>query len=231
MNFKNVQHSYRKNAPVQGQMANSLVLNLMKYAGKKFDKIFEIGAGTGFLTDKIRENLEYKEIILNDITENFTNFSPNAYIMGDIIEVDFPKNCDLIFSNAVFQWVLNYNLLFEKIYGALNFGGILGFSTFGEKNFSQIKDITGIGLNYPDFKGILQKKGFKILYYEEELNTLYFNNIKDVLSHIKYTGVKTENKIWTKKDFKHFEDTYLKKYKDDMGFELTYHPVFYIVRK
>ena len=230
MDFEKAKNTYRKNAVVQKKMAENLVLYLIKTCGKNYDKIFEIGSGTGFLTDEIRKNLNFNEIILNDITDNFTNFEPNNYIKGDILKAKVPNECDLIISNAVFQWIDDYDFLFQKLKTSLKKNGILCFSTFGTKNFSQIKNITGLGLNYPDLKNIIKKTGFEILFFEEELQTVYFNSVKELLSHIKLTGVKTENKIWTKSDFKNFEENYSKNYKDDMGFELTYHPYFYILK-
>lgn len=231
MNFEKAKTTYRKNAVVQKQMAKKLVSNLINKNSKIYNKILEIGSGTGFLTDEIINNLTYKEIILNDLTDNFTDYKPDKYIKGDITETDIPNNFDLIISNAVFQWIINYDLLFKKLFDALCENGILCFSTFGVKNFSQIKNTIGVGLNYPDLKPYFKKAGFELLFFEEELQTLYFKNIKDVLSHIKFTGVKTENRVWTKSDFKNFEEKYLENYKDDMGLELTYHPCYYILKK
>lgn len=230
MNFEKAKATYRKNAYIQKQMAENLIRILIKFFGNKFDSVFEIGAGTGFLTDEIKEKLLFKKIILNDLTDNFTNFLPDSYIKGDIIKVEIPLNLDLILSNAVFQWIEDYSLLFKKLHKSLKKEGILTFSYFGENNFAQIKNITKIGLDYPKPDEIIKQSGFEILYFEEELKTLYFKDIKELLNHIKFTGVKTENKIWTKSDFKNFEEKYLNNYKDELGFELTYHPVYYLLK-
>lgn len=230
MNFEKAKATYRKNAYIQKQMAENLIRILIKFFGNKFDSVFEIGAGTGFLTDEIKEKLLFKKIILNDLTDNFTNFLPDSYIKGDIIKVEIPLNLDLILSNAVFQWIEDYGLLFKKLHKSLKKEGILAFSYFGENNFAQIKNITKIGLDYPKPDKIIKQSDFEILYFEEELKTLYFKDIKELLNHIKFTGVKTENKIWTKSDFKNFEEKYLNNYKDELGFELTYHPVYYLLK-
>ncbi len=231
MDFEKVKNSYRKNALVQKEMAFNLISILEKSKGVIFDKVFEIGAGTGFLTDNIKKYLKLNKLVLNDITENFTNINPDYYIKGDITKIDIPFQFDLILSNAVFQWIEDYNLLFKKLSSHLEKNGVICFSSFGRENFKQIKDITGIGLNYPCLDEFIIKNGFEILYFEEGLQTIYFKNVKDVLLHIKFTGVKTGNGSWTKTDYKNFETAYLKKYKDDMGFELTYHPVYYLIQK
>lgn len=230
MNFEKAKTTYRKNAVVQKQMAKCLINFLIKNYGKTFDNIFEIGSGTGFLTDEIRNNLKYKKIILNDITDNFTNFEPDIYLKGDINKIELPLNVDLILSNAVFQWVKDYELLFKRLRSILKKDGIIAFSYFGKENFIQIKNITGIGLEYPNLDKYIEKEGFKILHFEEELKTLYFKDVHNLLDHIKFTGVKAEDKVWTKKDYIDFKDKYFEKYKDDNGFELTYHPLYYTIR-
>lgn len=210
-------------------MASSLIDILIKKQGNIFKNVFEVGCGTGFLTDEILSRLNFEKLILNDLTDNFTTVKPNEYIKGDITQIETPLDLDLILSNAVFQWISDYELLFKKLRNSLSMGGIVCFSYFGKNNFIQIKNTTGVGLEYPCLDEFINKNGFKILYFEEELTTLYFKNVKELLEHIKLTGVKTKNKIWTKKDFNDFYSKYLKDYKDDLGFELTYHPVYYVL--
>ncbi|MCD8025061.1 MAG: methyltransferase domain-containing protein, partial [Candidatus Gastranaerophilales bacterium] len=149
MNFENAKNSYRKNAIIQKQMAKTLVMLLIKNCGTGYSNIFEIGSGTGFLTDEIKNTLNFEEITLNDINDNYTGFEPYEYLKGDIEKIPILKKFDLIISNAVFQWLNDYESLFKKLYLALKDNGKLVFSAFGSKNFIQIKDITGIGLDYP----------------------------------------------------------------------------------
>lgn len=231
MNFEKAKNTYRKNAIIQKQMAGLLILNLVKYVGCEFESILEIGSGTGFLTDEIIKNIKYKKFYMNDLTDNFTNYTPTKYIKGDICKVHIDEKFNLIASNAAFQWIDDYNKLFSKLNTVLSDSGIIVFSTFGKNNFSQIKDITGFGLLYPDLTQFILESGFEILYYMEDLRTVYFKTLKELLYHIKFTGVKTNNIKWTKTEFKKFELEYTKKYKDSLGFELTYHPIFYILKK
>ena len=65
-------------------MAEVLVSNLVKNFENDFNKILEIGSGTGFLTDEIYKKIKFNEITLNDLTDNFTNHSPNFYLKGEI---------------------------------------------------------------------------------------------------------------------------------------------------
>ncbi len=231
MDFEKAKNSYKKNAVIQKKMAANLLKILLKFYPNNFDTVFEIGSGTGFLTEEVKNNIRYKKIILNDITDNYTGIVPDEFIKGDILSVVISNNIDLIVSNACLQWINNYDELFNKLYSNMNENGVFAFSTFGKDNFIQIKDITGIGLSYPDLSNVVSKQGFKTIYFEEELDTLYFQKPIDVLEHIKYTGVRIQNRVWTRRDFKLFEEKYLEKFKDKMGFELTYHPMYYILQK
>lgn len=231
MDFEKAKNTYRKNAIIQKQMANLLISNLVRHIGCEFENVFEIGSGTGFLTDEIVKNIKFKKFYMNDLTDNYTNYVPTKYIKGDICKIHLDEKFNLITSNAVFQWINNYNSLFSKLNSILFDNGIILFSTFGKNNFCQIKDITGFGLLYPDLAQFILENDFEILYCMEDLRTVYFKTLKELLYHIRFTGVKTNNIRWTKAEFKNFELEYTKKYKDSLGFELTYHPVFYILKK
>ncbi len=231
MNFSKAKDTYRKNAIVQRLMAKKLITEVTKKYGSNFDYILEIGAGTGLLTDEIVSNLRYNRLYLNDLTENFTGISPYRYYQGDIsgiLRCNLKEKFNLIISNAVFQWIEDKQELFSRLKDRLQNKGLIAFSSFGHKNFCQIKDIAGLGLNYESFAPFLKKTGLKILYFEEELETLYFKDMQNLLEHIKLTGVGTSKTLWTKKKYEMFKEEYLKNFSDKNGVELTYHPVYYI---
>ena len=231
-NFTKAKDTYKKNAIIQEKMAKKLIYETVKNFGKDFKNVFEIGSGTGLLTNEICNGMNFEKLFLNDLTENFTEIFPYKYYKGDILNIEIYENFDLIMSNAVFQWIDDKERLFSKLYGLLNSNGMLSFTTFGRENFCQIKDISGFGLEYKDIEPFLNKTGFEILYFEEELETLYFESVQKILEHIKLTGVGTNaNCLWTKRKYETFRKEYLKHFSDNNGVELTYHPQYFILRK
>ncbi len=245
MNFAKAKNTYRKNAVVQSKMAKKLAYETKLRCGNNFKNIFEIGSGTGLLTDEIVLNFNSEKIFLNDLTDNYTKITPFRYYKGNILDIDcktfFDFNStdnlkitgfDLIMSNAAFQWIEDKKSLFSKIFNLMNPNGILAFTTFGAENFNQIKDIIGFSLDYKDLTPYIEKAGFKILYFEEELETLYFKDVRNILEHIKLTGAGSNaNCLWTRHKYELFKKKYLEKFSDNNGVELTYHPLYFICKK
>lgn len=234
MDFIGAKNTYKDNAIVQKKMAKKLVLETVSKAGNNFNDIFEIGSGTGLLTDEIIANFNFKRLFLNDLNENFTGRTCEKYFKGDISKIKFEDNfkADLIISNAVFQWIDDKEGLFSKLFSLIRQNGVLAFTYFGCKNFCQIKDISGFGLNYEDIRPVIKKTGFSVLYFEEELETLYFKDVQKILEHIKLTGVGTNsNHLWTKSKYEAFKERYLESFSDKNGVELTYHPQYFVLGK
>ena len=108
--------------------------------------------------------------------------------------------------------------------------GILAFSTFSDKNFKEIKNLTGLSLDYKTFDEIknVVSKEFEILYAEEFDHILSFNTPLELLAHMKNTGVNSlSEKTWTITKVKEFCDSYSKKYPQT---KLTYSPIIVIAR-
>lgn len=228
---------YSQNAIIQKHMADELMAGLVKHC-KNFNKILEIGCGTGVLTTKLVSQLKFDELFVNDIVENSLNQEipsdkiKNLY--GDCEKIEFPADLDLIISNAAFQWVEDFISLSEKNYSSLKSDGIFAFTTFGEKNLHQIKTITGKSLNYykkSEIEEILSTK-FKILHAYSQTLDFEFNTAYEILKHLKLCGVNSIEAIkWTKKDLQIFEDKYTRLFKSDNKLILTYHPMCFICAK
>ncbi len=219
---------YNSNANIQKNIAKELIELLCLNIGYKFNNIFEIGCGSGFLTEKIFDKLKYKKLILNDIVKNskyyVKNFS-NNFIFGDIEKIKIPINLDLIISSSVFQWLKNFEAFIEKVYTGLNKNGILAFSMFVGDNFKEINNL-GDFLQYIDNKYILKllEKNFDILLFEDKKTILNFSNPIEILRHIKNTGVNVVDK-------RRLEKSEVQNFIKSDIINLTYNYNFVIVRK
>lgn len=218
---------YDENAVVQKDLAKKLVQKTLKVR-KNFDTILELGSGTGLLTREISQNLTFKRYFANDIVKKSKNYVkkiiPDAeFIHGNAAKINSPK-VDLIISNAMFQWLnrLDETLFYYKKF--LKPDGILAFSTFGNRNFKEIKEISGLSLNYlskEELVGVVNSH-YKVIYADEYVERLTFDNPLKLLLHMKNTGVNSiADKPWTIKEVKDFCENTLNN-------TLTYNPIIIV---
>ncbi len=223
--------TYRKNAFIQSKTAQ-LIIEIILKSNKNFKAIYEIGAGEGLLTETIDENLSYDTFYANDIVKSAGDLIKNInnniiFHPGDIEKLTLPQGLDLVVSNAVLQWVEDLDSLFKKIKDNLNEGGMFIFSSFGEKNLIELKQITSTGLKYKELNELksIFSNYFDIFYFDDYIEKLYFDKPFDVLNHLKFTGTNAIIRThWTKTKLKDFIAKY-EELREQSGIPVTYHPV------
>ncbi|MFA6716136.1 MAG: malonyl-ACP O-methyltransferase BioC [Victivallales bacterium] len=228
--------TYAEHAYVQKAIAERLLFELSTAAGDKFERILEIGCGSGIITCQIAKMFEYKRLYLNDLVDECARLAskyPNTeFIGGDIENISpLPSGLDLIISNATFQWLDHLPKVLERLAGILNPEGVLAFSTFGPRNACEINSLTGKTLNYlsvPELKSAVSKH-FTVRCCHENIRELYFEHPLDVLRHLQKTGVTAVSRqIWTKSDLQNFVSRYIEENKTESGVSLTYHPIIIV---
>ena len=217
--------TYEQEAFVQYQIATELCRLLSVYSDHPISSILEIGCGTGFFTRLLRTSFPSATITANDLCSEVVNYIPDdiKFISGDMETINFPDKYDLIAGSSAIQWLENLPLFSEKMN-----------RTLSEKGLTEIKQITDIGLSYftePDLEHIISSS-FQIIKMKEEIKTVYFPSPKDVLLHLKRSGVNgITSEKWTKSDLLYFTNQYNKLFKSDYGVSLTYHPIYIIASK
>lgn len=237
--FKKSLTTYEKSAVVQKRMAEYLVKKLIDLDIKKIDEVFEFGTGTGFLTKAVKEKISFNKYSANDIIEQSKIYIEKVtnvqdFYAGDIENIELKNQYDLIVSNAVMQWITDIEGIFEKVKKIMKKDSVFAFTTFGENNFIEIKETTGLSLEYLKQETLLQKceKYFDILYFEETQETLFFKNPIEVLKHIKETGTNGISRLkWTQKKLKEFTEFYEKSFALGDNVKLTYNPVYVVLKQ
>ena len=225
--FKRSIKTYDENAFVQKTMADELIFLLGE---KKFKNILEIGSYTGILTERlVKKNPDFISYTALDIISNSGEYIKRiddriSFLNVDIEEFTTEKKFDLIIANASLQWCADFEKVVKKLRNFLEINGTVALSVFAKDNFFEIKDIFDVGLNYLsiDEIGKIFQNRAEIIEKEYELK---FDDIFDVLRHLKATGV---NAI-TNKSFSicKLKDK-LKIYKQKYGNKLTYKPLYII---
>lgn len=238
--FSRSLRSYREAAIVQREMAEALP-DLIAAATLRHDfpRIFEIGCGSGLLSELLAARFDYRQLILNDLAPDCRSTAerlPRAeFIPGDIEELELPPALDLIAANAVFQWLRDPAALLPRLAGKLNPDGLLALAVFGPGTCREIAELTGSSLAYRSaaaWRELLNAAGLEVIAGREEEIVLAFDDPEAVLRHLKLTGASanTASPNWTRRRLAAFLKDYRAAFGVPAGVTLTYHPILLLAR-
>ena len=237
--FAKAGQSYVEHAVVQKQISAQLFEYLKVYCPQNLASVLEIGCGSGNLTHLFQTHFQFEQLFLNDlyadVEQHFSTIQNIAWLIGDIEQLTLPQSLDAVISSSALQWMTDLPTLLHRIHDALKPNAYFGFSTFGSDNLTEIKQLTGQGLNYISLEFLkrqLEQQNFEVLFIEQEVKQIYFDHPKSVLQHLKATGVTATAKShrWTKQSLQQFYLDYQQFY-GEQGFSLTYHPIYVIARR
>ncbi|MFV0546673.1 MAG: malonyl-ACP O-methyltransferase [Bacteroides sp.] len=167
-----------------------------------------------------------------------------SFLPGDAEKIPFPEQLHLITSCSTLQWFDSVQQFFARCQEVLKEEGYLAFSTFGEKNMTEIRQLTGRGLSYHTKEELEHwlANDYTLIYSSEESISMRFHSPMDVLYHLKQTGVtglhQNANHSWTRKDLSNFCARYYDLFGDEKDPKsdpksvlLTYHPIYIIAKK
>ncbi|WP_435931806.1 malonyl-ACP O-methyltransferase BioC [Moraxella bovoculi] len=214
-NFKKAHATYDQSALVQHQMCQHLITLIQTRLPDASPKsILEIGCGVGNLTKLYHPLWQIDELYLNDLYDVHSDIDRAKLIIGDIEHIELPR-VDMALSSSALQWMKDLPTLCHRIHHALSDASTFAFATFGQDNLHEMKTLTGIGLDYHSLDDIIQmlsKAGFDVIHAEQMPYTLYFDQPKQILRHIKETGVSVGSVGWTKSSLAQFYENYRKKF-------------------
>lgn len=240
--FSKASGTYGDASYVQQSIARKMTDIIRKVALRNFSQVLEIGCGTGTYSRLLCETFQPEQLCLNDISEAMLAHCTDipcphiSFLQGDAETIAYPNQQDMITSCSVIQWFADPERFFQKCYAALNSRGILAFSTFGEKNYQEIKALTGSGLEYLSMESLVKMlpSGYQLLAAKEEIRQHQFPNPIQVLHHQKQTGVTgvvDNRQPWTQQKLQNFCDAYSCTFPSEDGVTLTYHPIYIVAIK
>lgn len=243
LRFAGAGATYEGEAVIQLKVADRLMALLEEHVASPPQRILEIGACTGLLTSRLHEQFPTADTIyVNDLVPDFQagiaerlHHDPRlVYVAGDIEQLDLPPDLDLVVSSSTLHWLEDLPAFLQKINTCLRPGGIFCFSIYGIGNLSELREITGIGLDYYDRDGLQNLVGqtFDILACSEERITLHFDDPLTLLNHLRDTGVNALDATpWTRTRLNRFRRQYKERFESQGQVPLTYHPIYCFAMK
>lgn len=209
--FTHAASTYDEHAVLQQEVGNRL-LERLSYSSIKPTHILDVGAGTGYVTQKVKKLYRRTLIISVDITLSMLQRARSKdswwrrghYLGADAKMLPLVDNSmDLILSNLMLPWCENIPEIFNEFHRVLRPNGSLLFSTLGPLTLQQLRqswaqvDQYGHVNDFVDMHNIgdaLLKSKFKNPVMEMELLTLNYSHINDLFLDLKATGTCNFNK-------------------------------------
>ncbi|MEA2114945.1 MAG: malonyl-ACP O-methyltransferase BioC [Thermodesulfobacteriota bacterium] len=240
--FQRAAASYDSQAMIQHRVADHLLGLLNCHDRKEIHRVLEIGCCTGLLTRKLVEQCsDILELVLNDLVEGFAAQAGNqagipaiSFLAGDIETIPLTGPFDLIISSSTFHWLHDLEGLLIKLADNLAPGAILAFSMYGPDNLQEIRQLTGIGLDYFSLQQVqaMVSKYFTLDYSDQQQEVFHFTSPREVLTHLRGTGVNAVSiKAWTRRRLQRFNREYSEKFSDGRKVRLSYHPLYIIAHR
>ncbi|KAA8389477.1 dethiobiotin synthase [Acetobacter tropicalis] len=164
-------------------------------------RILELGCGTGFLTEKLRNAWPQADIVATDIAPHMLERAQQrvgeglCYRIMDAGEPDVSGPFDIVCGNLVFQWLEHPQQAIARLGRLLSPGGILALSTLMDGTFQEWRTACAVEHeesgtpDYPSAASI--GEWYPSLFnggWETEACVQTFSNGRAFLRHLKETG-------------------------------------------
>lgn len=230
---------YEKYAVAQHRIGERLADLLTATGRHHFEHVLEYGCGCGVYTRQLAQTVTVKQWTLNDlcpVCEEYIRVSPVSFYAGEAETMPHTDTYDLITSASAFQWFKDPESFIRTVAGLLRPDGIFLFNTFSPDNLPEIRTLTNRGLHYPSTEALMKWLGavFSAVYKHEEQIVLTFDSPRDVLMHLKRTGVTAtprHEEVWTRSRLARFDEAYREQFSTSDGqVTLTYTPLYFLAK-
>jgi len=210
-NFSKRAASYDKAGVFQAQAAADFADRLIAYLEQQSSPILsvlELGAGTGFLSERLLQRLPLQTLQITDLSESMltqcqlrlesclTDECQISYLPLDFNTVIFRQaECDLMVSSMALQWARDLTDTVARLRTGLKPGGTLAFTTLTDRTFARLQQaFAAAGLAYPgpDLLGVEQIRascaGFEQVSVEVSNYQVTYASVLEYLRAVQQTG-------------------------------------------
>jgi malonyl-CoA O-methyltransferase len=200
--FANAAQSYDAMATLQRQVGRELIARLSL---PHESLVLDVGCGTGFFTQQLRDRALLKNIVALDIampmlekTRQRLNDNFVPLLCADVEQLPLANSSvDALASNLALQWCSDLGALFAGVQRVLRADGLFAFSTFGESALCELKSAWAEVDDYPhvnDFSSLLEIKqrmiaaGFVDVQLERRIYQVKYTSVIELMRELKGIG-------------------------------------------
>lgn len=231
-NFSKYAACYDDYSDVQKTVGEELISTLK---GQHFKRILDIGCGTGTYTLLLRQTFPNASITAVDICEEMIHKAMSKlndckikFVTADAETMSLNESCDLITSNACFQWLENFQSDMANYNNLLAEDGTILFSMFGPSTFHQLskslaqfyrQDIHIASQSFIDRDTLtaVLANSFNCVSITEQTFDKRYDSLLHLLKTIKYTGTKgagLNGRVLTRNALAEIEKIYIQRFGD-----------------
>lgn len=237
--FRRGLHSYHQASVAQAEIAAQLTTRLAELAPERFEKVLEFGCGTGHLTRALTKGFAIGHLYLNDLVPDCAELAGRhhaSFLSGPIEATELPTELSLISSASTIQWIEDTPALIQRLWQHLEPGGWLAMSGFTPGHFCELHSLGSTAaapsyMNLDNWASALPSRA-RIHCLSEYKTVLYFDTPREVLRHLRDTGVNGNARtLWTRKELARFEKEYSARFEIKDRVPLTYAASLIIAQK
>lgn len=130
------------------------------------ETVIDVGCGSARLTAALLNRLPGGRVIATDISPSMIKTAEDVllprfgarvqFVRSDALDLEFDAIADVVFSTAVFHWILDHDRLFQRILQALRRGGRLIAQCGGGPNLKSVRDRVDEVASSPGFSEYFQ---------------------------------------------------------------------------
>lgn len=188
---------YDREASVQREVARHLASRALGMNLPKHCRYLEIGPGSGFLTHALLPSLKPDSADFVDLALPSSQFgyAPcERYHQQDAevwIEMQPDNTYDIVASASTMQWFADADNFLRNAARVLRPGGIAAISTYAEGNLGELDVLRPAPLPYLTAGRLreIASSYFNEVEVEEDTKVMQFESRRDMLMHLKHTGV------------------------------------------
>ena len=210
--FNSAAPHYDEAAVLQHEIAQRL-LDRLDFLRVSPEQIYDIGAGTGYLSRGLAARYGDAHITSLDLAYAMSqqarhNFDVDHRVRQSVICGDAESlplatdSSDMLFSSSTIQWCNDLKQVFTEFSRVLKSDGLIMFSTFGpdtlkelRQSWAEVDDEVHVNafIDMHDIGDIMKDTGFKMVVLDTENITLTYDSVTALMKDLKVIGAHNVN--------------------------------------